>query len=66
MYRGLPGLGSDREDSLNPQETGGPREFRGLVGWVMGIFLWRQGVGRKYGTVRGWTGGGIKSEEKRD
>jgi hypothetical protein len=28
----LPGLGSVREDILDPQETGGPREFRGLVG----------------------------------
>jgi len=35
MYsRGLPGLGSVRADAPNPQETGGPREFRGMVGWV--------------------------------
>jgi len=26
-------LGSVREDALNPQETRGPRKFRGLVGW---------------------------------
>jgi hypothetical protein len=31
--RGLPGLGSVREDVPNPQETGGSREFRGLLGW---------------------------------
>ena len=33
MYSsGLPGLSSVKEDAPNPQETGGPREFRGLVG----------------------------------
>ena len=26
-------LGLVREDAPNPQETGGPREFRGLAGW---------------------------------
>jgi hypothetical protein len=31
MYsRGLPGLGLVREDVPNPEETGGPREFRDL------------------------------------
>jgi hypothetical protein len=30
--RGLLGLGSVKEDAPNPQETGGPRVFRGLVG----------------------------------
>jgi len=34
--RGLPGLGSVRENVPNPQDTGGPREFRGLVGWGSG------------------------------
>jgi len=35
MYsRGLLGLCSVREDASNTQETGGPREFRGLVGCV--------------------------------
>jgi hypothetical protein len=29
---GLPGLGTVREDAPIPQETGGPRDFRGLVG----------------------------------
>jgi hypothetical protein len=33
---GLPGLGLVIEDAPNPQETGGPREFRGQVGWVVG------------------------------
>jgi hypothetical protein len=31
-----PGLGSVREDAPNPQETLGPREWGGLVGWVLG------------------------------
>ena len=30
--RGLPGLCSFRDDASNPQETKGPREFRGQVG----------------------------------
>jgi hypothetical protein len=34
--RGLPDLGSVREDAPNPQETGGPREIRGQEGWMMG------------------------------
>jgi len=33
--RALSGLASVREDAPNPQETGGPRDFRGLVGWVI-------------------------------
>jgi hypothetical protein len=38
MYsRRLLGLGSVREDEPNPQDSGGPREFRGLVGWVVGV-----------------------------
>jgi hypothetical protein len=32
----LPGLDSVREDAPNPQETGGPREWRGLVGLGVG------------------------------
>jgi hypothetical protein len=43
--RGLPGLCSFRDDAPNLQETGGPSEFRGQVGWVVGISTWRQGVG---------------------
>ena len=35
--RGLQGLGSVREDAPNPEETGGPTEFRGLVGWGSGV-----------------------------
>jgi hypothetical protein len=31
--RGVPGLCSFRDDAPNPQETGGPMEFRGQVGW---------------------------------
>jgi hypothetical protein len=31
--RGLPGLDSVREDAPNPQETRGPKEWGGLVGW---------------------------------
>ena len=31
---------SVREDSPNPQETGGPREFRGQVGWgLWGVYI---------------------------
>ena len=33
--RGLLGLGSVREDTPNPQETGGPREWGSLVQWQM-------------------------------
>ena len=31
-----------QEDAPNPEETGGPRGFRGLVGWVE-ISSWRPG-----------------------
>jgi hypothetical protein len=48
--RGLPGLCSFRDDALNPQETGGSREFRGQVEWGMGTSMWSQGRGKK---VRG-------------
>ena len=48
MYsRGLPGLGSVREDAPNSQETGGPREFRSLVGWVVGGEWWGHPRGDK-------------------
>jgi len=40
--RGMLSLGSIKEDAPNPQETGGPREFRGLV--VVGTSSWRQWV----------------------
>jgi hypothetical protein len=33
--RELPGLCSFRDDTPNPQETGGPREFRGQMGTFM-------------------------------
>jgi hypothetical protein len=47
-------MGSDREDAPNPQETGGPREYRGQDGWG-----WRQnwGGGMGCGAVGGLTGG---------
>jgi hypothetical protein len=32
----VPGLYSIRDDAPNPQEMGGPREFRGQVVWVVG------------------------------
>jgi hypothetical protein len=41
--RGLLDLGSVREDTPNPQENGGPREFRGLV--VRGLLGCGQGGG---------------------
>jgi hypothetical protein len=48
--RGLPGLDSVIEDSPSPQEIGGPREFRGLVGWgVWGkdILMETRGAGQR-------------------
>jgi hypothetical protein len=33
------GLCLVREDALNSQETGGPREFTSLVGWWGGVIL---------------------------
>jgi hypothetical protein len=58
MYtRGLQGLCSFREDAHNPQETGGPREFRGLVGLVVGSG--KSGVERRYGLWNSqWVDGG--------
>jgi hypothetical protein len=38
-----------RDDAPNPQETGGPREFRGLVEWGMGHPPGDRGLGRRYG-----------------
>ena len=46
--RGLPGLCSFIDDAPNPQETGGPRKFRGQVGWGDGASTWRR-VGRRCG-----------------
>jgi hypothetical protein len=53
--RGLLGLCSVREDVPNPQETGGPREFRGLGGWgeVWGL-PYGDGAGRRYGMWKSW------------
>jgi hypothetical protein len=49
--RGLLSLGLLKEDSPNLQEPEGPREFRGLVGWGLGVgtSLGRQGTWRRYG-----------------
>jgi len=48
--RGLPSLGSVRKDAHSPQETGGPKGFRGLVGWLRrGHLLGDRRTGRKYG-----------------
>jgi len=56
-HRGLPDVGSVREDAPNPQETGHPREFGGLVG--------RGGVEMAGGNV--WyveqSEGGLEGEE---
>jgi hypothetical protein len=38
-----------RDDALNPQETGGPRKFRGQVGWGWGHPRVDRGLGRRYG-----------------
>jgi hypothetical protein len=59
-------LGSLGEDAPNPQETGGPREFRGLVESGLGggdILLGGSsgGGGMGWETVRGWTRWGIIS-----
>jgi hypothetical protein len=45
---GLLDLCSFRDDAPNPQEIGGPREFRGQVGCGVGASMWRRGgVGRR-------------------
>jgi hypothetical protein len=52
----LPGLGTVREGIPNPQETGGPRKFRGLVESESGdvpLEKGGQGDGMGCGTVRG-------------
>jgi hypothetical protein len=57
-------MDSIREDVPNPQETGGPREFRDLVGWGGGILVETGGGergGMECGTVGGWSWRGIKS-----
>ena len=57
------GLDSVREDAPNPQGTGGPRVFRGLVGWGVGTSSWRQGGEKEVCDVEqseGEAGGGNK------
>jgi len=59
----MPDKDSVREDAPKPQETGVPRESGGQVGVGLGQ-RWRWvcgGGGMGCGTVRGWTGRGIKS-----
>jgi hypothetical protein len=61
--RRLPGLCLFRDDALNSQETGGPREFKGQVGWGVGISMWRQVGGEEVWDVEeseGRWGVGIK------
>ena len=36
-----------RGDVPNPQETGGPREFRGQMEWGVGTSMWIQGGGEE-------------------
>lgn len=45
------GVGSVRKDAPKSQATGGPRAWRGLVGWgtVFGGFLAELEAGKKYG-----------------
>ena len=48
---------SFRNDAPNPRETGGPRKFKGQVGWGVGTSMWRQsgwGRGVECGAVGGW------------
>jgi hypothetical protein len=52
--RGLPGLDLVREEASDPQETGGPREFRGLVGWGWGHPHGDRGAGKRYRMWNRW------------
>jgi hypothetical protein len=55
--RGLPSLGSIREDAPNLQENKGPKKFRGGVGWGGGgKILVETGAGRRYGM---WNSQGV-------
>jgi hypothetical protein len=46
-----------REDAPNPKESGGPREFRGLVGWVLGS----RGILMETGSGEVWQGMGCRT-----
>ena len=35
------GLCSFRDDALNSQETGSPKEFKGQTGWEVGASTWK-------------------------
>ena len=67
--KGMLGLGPVREDAPNSQETGGPREWRGLVGGGGWPSSWRQRVRRKYGMGTSqrvdWEGNKIRSVKKK-
>ena len=52
-------MDSVREDAPNPQETGGPREFRGLMRWGMD----RWGHPCRDGGVRGKEVWGMEQSE---
>jgi hypothetical protein len=43
----LPGLFLFRDDAPNPQETEGPKEFRGQVAWEVGTSTWRKEGGEE-------------------
>jgi hypothetical protein len=62
----MTGLGSVREDAPNPQENGCHREFRGLVGLVVGgenILVETEGQREVWDVEQseGWIGRGVKS-----
>jgi hypothetical protein len=61
--RGLLGLGSVKEVADNPQEIGGPREFRGLGDGGRNTLMETGGQegGMRCGIIRGRTGRGKKS-----
>jgi hypothetical protein len=50
---------------MNLQETGGPREFRGQMGWRVGASMWNRGVvGRRCEMWNSWRVGGEEWEMK--
>jgi hypothetical protein len=66
MYnRGLLDLFSFRDDAPNSQETGGPKELRGQVGWGVGVSTLIQGGREELWDVKQTEGGmgGIFSME---
>ena len=58
MYSiGLPGMSLVKEDAPNPQKTGEPREFRGLMGWG---WVHPHGDGQGGGMACGILGGELR------